>query len=95
MNGNALAALFVSTYLLVVIFKGRGDQLLNELRQESGFVRWFMALTILMVLKKSGNLGEIGDTLIAITFVAMLIVAAQSGGLQTATKQINQLFGVK
>ena len=52
MNGLSTIAVFI--YLSLVIRNGNGDELITELKNDSGFFKWVAAL---FVLNKLSNIG--------------------------------------
>ena len=70
---NNVVLIFIAVYLLGVVFKGNTDKLLAELKKDSKFLPWLIAVLILYQLKQSAKLGAVGDGLITLTFVGMFL----------------------
>ena len=75
-------------YLLIVAAKGNGDALVATLKEESGFLKWLVAIFLFQTI--TGYLpGEIASILVVIIVAGGLLQASRTGALETAANTIN------
>ena len=72
---NAYASLILAAYLIAVLAAKNEQTLTQYLKGESGFIRWAVALVVVMAI--SEEMGDAGKLLIYMVFIAMAIVAVQ------------------
>lgn len=87
---NGVAGLALSGYILTVVFKKRGADLIATAREDAGFIKW-IAATLLIVALWS-KLGKAAGPLMALTFVSIAFSAQSSGALDKALADFNQFF---
>lgn len=88
---NALAAFVIAGYLVMVVYHGNALNLIDNLKQEKGFIKWGVALVILNLIKDAGIGGPIPGALIATAFVGMLInIGGNSGQIFNEIKSLWQ-----
>jgi len=88
---NSLVSLLVGGYILTVIGLGKGPEFLALIKQEKGFIRWLVAIIIVMTVAKYDK--RIFAPLVTIVFVAMLLEAQNKGQIKTFLNDFNSLMG--
>jgi cell division protein FtsW (lipid II flippase) len=73
MQPNTIAAALIAVYLALVLTRGREKELTALLLSEGDFLKWFLALVI--VLAVADELGNAGKALIALVYAAMALQA--------------------
>ena len=87
---NGVAGLAISGYVLAIVFKKRGAELLATAGEDVGFIKWLAA--VLLVLALWSKLGKAAAPLMALTFAAIAFSAQQSGALDKALADFNAFF---
>ncbi len=72
---NGGVASLVAIYLILVLYSGNDDKLLQEIKQEVGFLKWVAALLVLMIVYTlaGGKTGEIVKQLTIVALGALLL----------------------
>ena len=91
-NLNQFAGIGLAVYLIAVVYNGNQAKLIQFLTQQTVFIKWLIALFILVFLAKVTKSPVISG-LVYIAIVAMMITAAGNNTLQTAANQINKILG--
>ena len=90
--GDAIAGILAGTFALVVIFRQNGGEFIGLLKQEAGFLKWIIALLILLGIAK--HLGKAAAPFVSLLIISMLLSEQASGGLSRAINDMtNILFG--
>lgn len=76
---NGGVASLVALYLILVLYTGNENALLNEIKQETGFIKWIAALFILIFIYKLTG-GKVGEIVRQITLVALAALFLSKGG---------------
>ena len=48
---DGIAGIFIASYILGVIYNGNGQDLIDALKKESGFLKWIVSIAIVYALK--------------------------------------------
>jgi hypothetical protein len=48
---DGIAGIFIASYILGVIYNGNGQDLIDMIKKESGFLKWFVSIAIVYALK--------------------------------------------
>jgi hypothetical protein len=94
MNFSALALVIIGVYLLIADGKGHGQEIIDALSKETDFVKWLLALVILLWIRQSAP-AEMQDTLgliITMAIIAMMLILAERGSLNTLTDQLSKIW---
>lgn len=89
---NSVSALALSAYLFSVLFAGNAGNLWAKLKAEGAFVKWAIALSVLLAFKESEAGKDLGGPLIVLALVAMALKTAENKQLSTAAKQIGAVI---
>lgn len=86
---NGGVAGLVALYLIMVLYQGNENELLARIKSEVGFVKWFAALLVLMLIYRltGGKIGEIFKNLTLVALGALLL-----GKGETIFRQIGNSF---
>ena len=83
---NGYVSGLTALYLGIVLWNGNGGDLVDELKKESGFVKWGAALLILGIIHSTMG-GKAGD------IVKQVIVAAIAGLLLSKGEKVIEQLG--
>lgn len=72
---NAYAELTLVVYLLAVLFAKNEIALIDELKKETGFFKWAIALGLVIVV--ADQFDKAGATFITLVYVAMALTAVK------------------
>lgn len=75
-TANGVAAIALGAYLLVVVAQGNARALFALIKQETGFIKWGVAVAILWWLSTRPEMGELGAGLLAIVILGLAIKIA-------------------
>ena len=87
---NGAAGLAISGYILAVVFNKRGAELLAELKQDGGFVKWIGAVLIITALWT--KMGKAAAPLMTLLILGIALEAEKTGALSKAMDDINAFF---
>lgn len=92
---NGLAGIIIGGYLLIIALKGKSPELLAVLSDEGDFLRWGVAVLLVIGIAKSGLFGDAGDTFVLMTFLAlgMIVVSKVNPNIADDFSQIFKLRG--
>lgn len=86
---NGLAAAFLAAYIAAVAFRGNAQRLTGELKNETGFIKWALALFALAMIH--GWAGGAAKKIIEQVAVGALVALIVSRGAKAAD-QIEGFF---
>lgn len=86
---NGLAAAFLAVYIGAVAFRGNAEGLAGELKNETGFIKWALALFALAMIHAWAG-GTARKIIEQIAVGAMVALVVSRGG--KAAEQINDFF---
>lgn len=72
MNGAAL--IFISVYVLGVVYKGNTKDLFRELKTDAAFIPWLASFLVLYWLSKTKALGPVGNNLLMLAATGFILV---------------------
>lgn len=75
-SANGIIALAIGAYILVCVARGNGQALWTLIKNEGGFIKWGVAVSILWWLATRPELGDVGTGLITVTILGLAIRAA-------------------
>lgn len=70
---NGYAELLIAIYLTAVLIAKKETQLSAELVKESGFIKWAIALGLVIVI--TGQFGKTGAQFMSLVWIALLMTA--------------------
>lgn len=89
MNGNlsaydGLAGVILGIFILTVILRGNGGQLVDQLKKETGFVKWAASLLILGYI--GDRFGGIGAGLALMVYILLAMKIATNPDIMNGIK---------
>jgi hypothetical protein len=75
---DIISGLAVGTYILVVAVRGNSEQLIQLAEADKAFLKWGIAVGILVYLRSIPDLHESVSLLIAATFIGLFMMAGPS-----------------
>ena len=89
---NALAGIGLGLYLILVVWHGNTDKLLLALAEQKDFVKWAVALSILLYIADESK-SAVAEGFVTMALIAMALNAAGTDGLNNILDQVNLIFG--
>lgn len=86
---NGGIAGLLALYFILVMYNGNQDKLLEEIKQEAGFIKWIAALFVLIMIYKLTG-GKLGDVVKQIVLVALAALVLGKG--EVIFKQVGDTF---
>jgi len=88
-NLDLLASVGVGTFLIVAVARGREntEKMISLAKRDASFIKWAIALAVLIYLRQNKTFGELGNMLI---FAAFLGIGLNAGSKISAG--ISQLW---
>lgn len=87
---DSIAGILIGVYLLVVIGRSRGADLIELLKGEARFLRWFIAILLLLGLAQ--YIGKAAAPFMALIFISMALSSQTTGALANALETFNKAF---
>ena len=92
MNPNIIAGLFIAIYLIAAGINHKTDSVIEAVKQESAFLKWFIALVIILIIDEYADLGTIGSMLKVMMFLALALNLSASGQIDNVSKELQSLI---
>lgn len=86
---NGGIAGLIALYLILVVYNGRESELLEQIKTETGFIKWIAALFVLIMIYKLTG-GKLGDIVKQIVLVALAALVLGKG--EVIFKQMGTVF---
>lgn len=92
---GGVSAVAIGAYLVAVVIQGNAQELLNLLKNETGYVDFVIALFVLGVISHYGPASKISGVLIAATLIGLVIrVGGHVNFLPAITRFANGQAGI-
>ena len=75
MENSAIASLIIGAFVVKVATAGNAKRMSELAVEEKGFVKWFLALAVLMYIKNVPALSKIGGELVFMALLGFTITA--------------------
>lgn len=89
---STFPVLLLSIYLILVVYNGNANQLIAELKTDSGFIKWVLAVFVLYLIYGASS-GKSKNALGQIITSVLLIFAITHG--DKIMGQVNKFFEVQ
>jgi len=71
---NALAGILIGAFLIKVSTAGKSKEMMTLAVRDKAFLKWFIAIVILMYIRSFPQLHKIGSELIGAAFLGFLLL---------------------